>query len=262
MLRNSYELFVDSTKHNKLNKMEHYVPKINLNELQMAYFIAAIPNMIYKLHHSIYDEELINLSNKLINIIESKENIPNDDLSKYSKLYSKWCTQNPIITLKHKFIEITHFIKYYKYHLKNNTATPNMVTDFELIIKRLLSLDEIYTIQLLMEHYKLFIGIDNIKKIIWDIIHSVFKKNSGSVLIILVERLKNKIIPMLADPNDRRDIYYNIDIEYLLHDMDIEILNMCVILIQHKVIKIDPSFIIKTDINIKLLNELFDILFK
>lgn len=261
MLRNSYELFIDRAKNIKNHGIEQYIPKSSINDVQMAYFIAAIPEVIYKLHSSIYNEELIKCANDLVQQIESKKMISDTDFHKYSQLYSKWSHSNPIINLKHKFVEVTHFIKYYKYHLKNGTTNPNMIVNFESIIDKLIAIDEIYTIQLLIEHYKSFVAINDIKKSIWKIIENAMQHNQAGVMVILIEQMKNKIIPLLKNADDRRDIYYNIDIEYLIHDMDIDILKMCIAIVQYKLVKIYPSFAVKTDINIELFIQMFDLLF-
>lgn len=228
---------------------------IMVTAIQMAYGISLFSDKIFDSYKSRFEQKLIFAANKVMVIIEKllesdNQNQKNEDISgfysiidNYLSLYKVWKSQDSIDSLTKLFNEFEKELKIIKIQ-KRRSITINTKNSKD-IIDKMFKIDAKYAVRILLHNY--FIFITDIQEYFWKCVKTTYEKYPEIIFITLVTELKILLIPFLKNPNDRKQIYYNIDTEDLINKISDRGLDDDLI---HEIISIFKKFILP-DIDVK-----------
>jgi hypothetical protein len=192
----------------------------------MAYYISNYSDDIFKPIKTSNDIKLINAANIMLYYLEEidihdiQTDFPNDKLidsiDYYYSLYKMWISDkkiNEISNLICKFSTIidTCFIK-----KNNNECIKKCMKQIKNTIKKMFYINTCFATKALLNNYDIFYLNKYICAIVWDYIKSKSKDNIHTILIILAE-IRVKLLKVIKAPNDKRFLYYNIDIDSIIN---------------------------------------------
>lgn len=186
----------------------------------MAYYISNYCNEIFKPIKTSNDMKLINAANILLYHLNEIEhnNISTsflndnfiDAIDHYYSLYKKWTSNeklNDISNLMDKLIDIMN-------GHKNKSDTKKI----KKYIKRMFDVNVNFAIKSLLDNYEIFHGIDEVLDIVWDNIRSKVK-DYIHVFVIMLAEIRVKLIKLINSAVDRKNIYYNVDIDMIIKNI-------------------------------------------
>jgi len=246
----SYDDFINKIKiHSVLltvyEFLQNYFNNIDMNmshDILMAYCISSYANKMFSTYKSRFEQKLIIAGNTVVVDIERlikqesrrKKSIDHtfmkefyEAIDHYCSLFKIWHSKDILNKQNEIFDELCDIIKIYKIQIKKGISINYNVYDQSLIcIDKMFQYNHNFAIQTLLHNYNIFnmdnvsdVNTNNIKEIIWTKTSDELLTNFNGIFIILVVELRIKLIPLLQTPTDRKDLYYNIDIENIVENV-------------------------------------------
>ena len=227
----SKDQFYDKIKSNKYISIYNELMNIYFSDsatnnlgfiILMAYYISGYTDKIFTNYKSSSENKLILAANKVVVYIEKLLNNANfgfDDefylsIDHYYSLYKLWESNGSIKKLCNIFDEIIELNKIKKYILKNNNDYDDKLMR---LVQSMFNYNPNYTIHVILHNYEMIGGSKNVNTFFWDKVSYYFNKDRDTIFLIIIAELRNKLIFMLKNPSDRKDLYYNIDIENIIN---------------------------------------------
>ena len=267
----SYDKFIKTIQQpNYLDNTKNFISQFIKAEQQdiidvskallMSYAISAYPGDIFGQYHTNFDKSLILNANRLVLEIEESinnqiyKNNLNDSLDYFYSLYKVWESKESINEIEEIYDKMIHELKLINLNEKRNNNENNDIHQNNVItyLFELFNLNQKYTTKIILAKYndmsdKTF----KFEKYFWMKTEELYKHSSDIFFIILLSELRVHVIHRLKTPEERKDIYYTVDIEDIiykirndeLHDTDIKkIINI----MQDKVSIINKNYQKKT----------------
>jgi hypothetical protein len=243
--------------------MDHNISKIVL----MAFYIHRYSNILFDKYKTKLEQKLIISANKVVqNINKLLKNYDIDlvstlltNIDNYYSLYKIWSEKDSIDKMAILFENIQNNINILKIQKKNKC---NCDINHKCLIKYiddLFDLNQKYALRIILHDYHIFYNMPKFEKEFWDKIRTIYinHKDIYLMFVILVVELKIKLIQILSNPIDRKDIYYKLDTENIINRISTNTLDDNYIinimdLLQNKITTID-YFYIKQNIKKKKL---------
>lgn len=225
----------------------------------MAYYISSYSDVLFPSYKTRFEQKLILSANKVVLLIEKLLHIQDDDfpdkfyneflgtIDHYYSLYKLWKSRDSINEMSDLFENIQEVASIIKIQLRKQIPTDK----YDYLITQMNTLFELnpkYALRIMLHNYNIFNGLQLFETKFWDKVVSVYQSNKDAMFVILVAELRIRLIPLLSNPLDRKDIYYGLDTEDIInkirnYDLDnkkiIEIINI----LQDKIKKINNNFI-------------------
>ena len=259
--KNSIEIFlkkISSKQYNNIikNITEELFDNTNndLNDaLSCAYYFSYFGNVVFE-KKSDFEYKLLNIANKVIMEFENikikgkPSNIFYETFDNYYSLYKTWSSIDKIEKLEGMLMELIEL--YNCYDCKILKTKNKILVNMEQISSNMFDIDGNYTSKIILNNYKLLSINDKLKDKIWLNISELFKHEykRDSLILVMVAELRIKIIPKLKSSTDRKEVYYNIDVEDLSNKLRHNKLNPQKLI---KIIQIFSDKLINIDINFK-----------
>ena len=193
-----------------------------VDSLLMAYFIST--HTVNDLKGTINDPKLINAANALVSCIENSdkkyvENTFFECIDHYYSLYKMSKSSNEISKIEQMFNKLEEKIK--AHILASRKGHKLKVSRFKLINK-MFNVSPMIATKKLLSSYKLISAIPDVSNVVWNAILNSMNDNVHNrehLFLIMVAELRIMMVPKLNSSTDRRNIYYNIDIEEIIHSI-------------------------------------------
>jgi len=227
----------------------------------MAYCISSYSDTLFDSYKTRFEQKMILSANKVVLLIEKLLNIQDNafpdnfyneflsTIDHYYSLYKIWKSKDSINEMSNLFENIQEIASIIKIQLVKHIPTDKY--DFLInLMNKLFDLNPKYALRIMLHNYNIFSGLQLLETKFWDKVVTVYQLHKDAMFVILVVELRIRLIPLLLDPLDRKDIYYNLDTEDIInkirnYDLDnkkiIEIINI----LQDKTKKINNNFINK-----------------
>lgn len=187
------------------------------NAILFSYCISQYPNDIFNHKMTSDDKKLVCASNIIIyyldklEIVEIKGAFPDDNfmdaLDAYYTLYKKWISRDMLRKIDELNNMLMNEIQICKLQRQRNA-------NIKYIIDEMFNINKNYATKILLNNYELYENITDIIIIIWNNIR--MHTNNMNIYLIIITEIRIRLIKILKDPQDRKDIYYKIDSDYIL----------------------------------------------
>lgn len=192
------------------------------------------------------DNKIINAAHKLVTYIE--HSIDDDFLDKidyYFALYKTLMSINLFGSIDSYFDKLEELIKiqYFNKHFDHDVVIK--------IINKMFQINAKITVKKILSNYKMVMIIPEIKNHFWTNIirdESNNYQNYSHFFLIMVAELRIILLSKLSTINDKKDIYYKIDIEDIItyirtNNLTVDIANKIIVLFAQKIHKLNNEFI-------------------
>jgi hypothetical protein len=194
------------------------------NAILMSYCISLFTSDIFESYKSRFEQKLILAANKVVIILKKFVNgitEINQDFYKdfysvidnYFSLYRIWKSQDSLKILTKLFDQIQEKNKIMNIQLKKGIDID--IDSNKYLIDQLFDTNSKYATRILLHNYSIF-NSSKIKEYIWQKIQKCYYLHQDEMFLIIVAELRIKLIPLLNNPSDRKEIYYSIDTEELI----------------------------------------------
>jgi len=242
----------------------------NVNEdiglaVLMTYYISSYANHIFGLYKTKFDQKLLCAANQVILSIENMSiDFPNI-FDNYYSLYKTWKSKDSITEMNNLFEHIYEIAKGIQIQKtkNNNYDTSHLIK----LMDNLFDFNSKYASKIILHNYELFDGLSEFKSHFWEKIKLTYKNDKDTLFVIIITELKIKLIPLLLNPVDRKEIYYGLDTENIINKIrtsefdnakKMEIINI----LQNKIKKINEKYIPDSTNNIiSLFENMFEYIF-
>lgn len=225
------------------------------SSILMAYCISYYSSELFVSYKTHFEHKLIMSANKVVIIIEkllnekTTENIYQELLNTvdhYYSLYKVWKSKDSINKMNDLFSEIENISNIVRLQIKKKIPADNYNYLLEKV-DELFKLNIKYACRMLLNRYDIFKDLYILEATFWSSIEKYYNLYKESIMVILLAELKIKIIPLLDNPTDRKNIYYNVDIEEMIslirnHQLNNEYLEKIINLLQNKINMIDINY--------------------
>jgi len=247
---------------NVTSLIEEYFDNIDKDmgiSILMAYCISSYSNKLFDSYKTKFEQKLILSANRVVLCIEkllSNNKIPdeqNEDflnsIDHYYSLYKVWKSKDSINEMSRLFENIQDITNILKIQIIKKMPIGNYNCLFEPMDK-LFDLNVKYAIRILLHNYNIFDRLSLFETKFWESVTSNYQKYKDAIFVILVVELRIQLIPQLINPQDRKELYYNLDTEDIINkirnsDLDNHKIIKIINLLQNKTNKINESYKIK-----------------
>lgn len=225
-------------KFSEIINSDFYIEKTNLflnqfikgntndvaKSLLMAYLISAHGNHIFSSYKTTHEKLLILNANQLIVKLEEylfNNFVDKDGLSEildhYYSIYKVWENKDSIEKIEKIFENLQEEIelknikerRMMNIYNQNDTIINYFQQSFELNTK--------YSIKLILNKYPEIIKNNSqLESFFWKNIKKSFKHSSEVIFLIILSELRVHLIHKLTSPQEKKDLYYNLDIEEII----------------------------------------------
>lgn len=218
----------------------------------MAYCISSFSDQLFNSYKSRFEQKLVLAANKVVLALDKMTKNKDNELENfynivdhYHSLYKIWKSQDYLRTLTKLFDQIQEQNKIISLQIKK--GIPINTKKSEELIDELFKNNSKFATRILLHNYEIFCSLLELECYFWKKVKDTYYQNKDEMFIIIVSELKIKIIPLLTNPQDRKDIYYKIDIEDLVCHIRHDKLNNSTIsdiinIFGEKITKINPDF--------------------
>ncbi|QKF94108.1 hypothetical protein QKU48_gp0650 [Fadolivirus algeromassiliense] len=271
------EKYINTT----MSLIEQYVDNVDTEfslSILMAYCISAYPDNLFDTFRSRFEQKLILAANKVVLYLEKL--ITESELSSdfhdeflnimdhYYSLYKLWKSRDSINQMSIVFDEMKEAINIYRLQLKRNYTLTNYDSIY-LSLNELFNQNPKYATRILLHNYDIVRVIDAVEIKFWDKVREAYSRDKDAIFIIMVAELRIKLIPMLTNPIDRKELYYTIDTEEIInkvraYDFTQDKIKKIMNTLQSKVAIVNPNYIkgetlkYADDIIIRIFNYMFN----
>ena len=239
----------------------------------MAYCISSYSNKLFDLYKTKFEQKLILSANKVVLCIEKilLNNKPSSELTEeflniidhYYSLYKIWQSKDSINEMSKLFENMQDITNILKIQILKKMLVVNYDSLFDSMNK-LFDLNVKYAIRILLHNYDIFDGLQLFETAFWENVVSNYQKYKDAIFVILVVELRIQLIPQLTNPQDRKELYYNLDTEDIInkirnYDLDNHKIIKIINLLQNKTNKINIEYEIKKITHKTTDNELIDV---
>lgn len=265
--------------------MQYFFENIDNNistAILMAYCISSYSDVLFDTYKSRFEQKLIISANQVVAIIEkvliSKESFNHrqtlvSTVDHYYSLYKLWKSGESLGEMSKLFDNMTDIAILLS--KKNNT---NINKNLKILLTRLFELNNNYALRIMLHNYDIFKNLTWFEEFFWqDIVYVIYNQISedqnndmiNSMFVISVVELKIKLIQLLNNPADRKEIYYYLDSEDMIDKIRKSFFNFknmveVIQLLQNKIQKIDITFPIENEITkdniLKIIRNMFNVL--
>ena len=199
----------------------------NSNDLKLpdillsAYCITNYSNNMFTLK-TCGDSKLINAANKLVHHLENIDGIsPNenfmDSLDYYYILYKKWQDCDSLKLIDNIFSDLMIECRGLTINKsKNKNINNSSIVKINELINKLFEINMSMSVQIVLNKYEIFNDLHDATDTIWKNIESKINDHNNHILIIIIAELRVKLIPKLVNAQDKKDVYYDIDIDQII----------------------------------------------
>ena len=192
------------------------------NSFSFAYYFAYFGNDIFDKKKSDLERKLLNKAKKVILEFENirkkgkLSKIFFDIYDNYYSLYKTWTSIDKIEKLEGMLLELVELHNCYNCKSLDKNKDKILI-NMEQIGSNMFDIDGNFTTKIFLNNYELFYYNNKLKNKFWLNILDLFKNEykRDSLILIMVAELRIKMIPKLKNSKDRKNIYYNIDVEEL-----------------------------------------------
>lgn len=201
------------------------------DSLLMAYCIVGYNDSLFKFYKSTTDVKLINTAKNLIIIIHDSSQFNNNinlyieriifTFDYYLSLYNIWQSGKTLGDISKYIYELKKYIDIY-----NTENTNKKIKKYlEHIVKKILLPKNNFGIKAIMEHYYIFCDKNNVVHLvnyIWTNIINNAKikyKKYQNILLVLISEVRILMVKFTNDPIEKKNLYYNIDIEDIIKNI-------------------------------------------
>ena len=237
--------------------------------IMMAYYFSYYGNDVFGEFKTYYEKKLINAAHEVVCYLERKNNNYNDNfydiLDNYYSLYQTFIKKSSLYKIDDMMVILEDYIKASKLlQIQNKSIDHNFIKKINNIISEIFKINHNFAIKTFLQNYDMFIDSNNIMKHIWDKIKEYFKNDIRHAILIIIAELRVKLIQSLTLSEDKKDIYFNIDIEIIIkdirnNDFTIEKINNIIKLLLQKINKITNLNITNQKLDNQKLFEIFDL---
>lgn len=235
----SYHSFQKLIQNNKylaptISFIEQYFDDVDddfATSILMAYCISTYPDNLFDNYRSRFEQKLILSANRVVLYIErllTESNLSEDFhneffniIDHYYSLYKIWKSKDSINKMSVIFDEMKELINIFRFQSRKNILVNN-VNNCDNILKlldELFDLNGKYATRILLHNYDIIKKIPNIELRFWEHVKSNYLENKEALFIILVAELRIRLIPLLTNPSDRKELYYSIDTEDIIDEV-------------------------------------------
>jgi hypothetical protein len=189
--------------------------------LPMAFYISSRTDEMFSDNKTIFEEKIISSANNLVNIIcNYLDNFEQNDMKvskKFFKSFDMFCSlyncivMRKIISKQTEFVDTLLELIRINYNTKNNNNK-----ECCHILKQLFKKNQRFAIKLLLNNYKKIKNNKYVNDYLWKKILVNLNFSFHNMFIILISELEKKILLSLKTSIDRKDMYYNVNIDDII----------------------------------------------
>lgn len=184
--------------------------------LLMVYYITAYKNSIFIPIKTNFDIKLIEAAYSVMQCIDQLFDTNNNltsEFNNYYSMYKTWTSKEPLNKINAIFDQIHDQIIA---HTVKKMSYPNKV--IPCLMNKMILIDDSFAIQLLLNNYNILNKVTSMD-ILWEKVKQQFPQKRNIIVLMLIAELRIKLLSILKTSSDKKDIYYNIDIENIINDM-------------------------------------------
>lgn len=212
----------------------------------LSYYISAYPDNVFNEYMSKLDIKLEQAANKVVNCLnkttKTVDHVDHVDhevadqnlydtlfstIDNYYSLYKIWTSKDSINLIDDKMERIEKCINNKSEMSKTAFRECEHILSKEVEI--MFDLSPKFSINKLLENYDIISHSARLVSFFWkcvdEYINSCVEDERDSIVLIMVVHIKIKLINLLTEPTDRKDIYYNVDSEDIVKTISEDKLN-------------------------------------
>lgn len=191
-----------------------------------AYYLTGYRKDIFTVFYTTnFDERILNYSDKTVDVIDSiitHKSYSDQDLDiidHYYSLYKIWSSRELLQDIDEEILVLDDVIETYFLLMQMNKSSK--VRNQEIIqltktIDNIFQMHNMLGLKSLFKYYKQIKHIPEIKKYFWNKVKTLNNNDMDHIITILISEIRNTLIPNTQNVNDRKILYFDIDIDDII----------------------------------------------